>query len=64
MADGDRSMPGGVLLAIALLAPAGLAVLVNGITGSAEVAWISYIAGFGFMLAKGDDIFKTPSARR
>jgi hypothetical protein len=39
-------------------------VLVNGVTGSAEVAWISYIAGFGFMLAKGDDIFKTPSARR
>lgn len=52
-------MPAGVLLAIALLAPAGLAALINGITGSAELAWISYVAGFGFLLAKGDDIFKS-----
>ncbi len=63
MSDGNRSMPGGVLLAIALLAPAGLAALINGITGSAELAWISYVVGFGFLLAKGDDIFKAPSAR-
>jgi hypothetical protein len=39
----------------------GLAALVNGITGSAVLAWISYVAGFGLLLAKGDDIFKSRS---
>jgi hypothetical protein len=62
--NGGGAVPVGVLLAIALLAPAGLAAVINSITGSAELAWISYVAGFGFLLAKGDEIFRSGNQAR